>query len=91
MAIVFYEVARPRDSSGQRDSRSTNSDPTDKPADHEAETDRLMKDLDRDGDGEIIYDEVERAVQLRLFRRIDTDDDRVLDRDEVLKYVKQRR
>jgi hypothetical protein len=50
-----------------------------------------MKDLDRDGDGKIIYDEVERAVQLRLFRRIDTDDDRVLDRDEVLKYVKQRR
>ena len=38
-----------------------------------------------------LHDEVERAVQLRLFRRIDSDDDRVLDRDEVLKYIKQRR
>jgi hypothetical protein len=88
-------VARPRDSSDKRVSRSNDTnpavDPTGAPTDHESEADRLMKDLDRDGDGKIIYDEVERAVQLRLFRRIDTDDDRVLDRDEVLKYVKQRR
>lgn len=95
MAIVFYEVARPRDSSDKRVSRSNDTnpavDPTGAPTDHESEADRLMKDLDRDGDGKIVYDEVERAVQIRLFRRIDTDDDRVLDRDEVLKYIKQRR
>ncbi|TVP93833.1 MAG: alkyl hydroperoxide reductase [Planctomycetaceae bacterium] len=97
MALVFYEVARPR---GPIE-RQTASLPVDDPGESEeaaadrqeakwqALADDFFRDLDRDRDGLIRYDEVDRAVQLRLFRRIDQNNDRVLDRNEVLNHLRK--
>jgi len=103
MAIVFYEVARPINASGSIDSsveqrRASRRVPA--PSNAPVETvqvetgakwqtqlDQFFKDLDRDGDGIILYDEVDRAVQLRSFRRVDRNGDRSIDRQEVLQYL----
>lgn len=104
MALVFYEVARPLDAvtknvsgdSQRRTSRRvrSQSDSTvemnqaEIKANWQAQVDQFLKDLDRDGDGIIQYDEVDRAVQLRSFRRIDRNGDRTIDREEVLEYLR---
>lgn len=106
MAIVFYEVARPvntqgwrrTDTTGRLSSRpvATQAGPTAEAADIQSEAklqtqiDQFFQDLDRDGDGIIGYDEVDRAVQLRLFRRIDRNGDRSIDRQEVREYLRGR-
>lgn len=126
MALVFYEVARPRtaetsadppadakasgdakaqdDGDGRGDTERTSppeprsgdrtSDAA-RPPQHEGDlhamTDELFADLDRDGNGVISYDEVDRAVQLRLFRHIDRNGDRQLERQEVLEYLRNRK
>jgi thiol-disulfide isomerase/thioredoxin/mono/diheme cytochrome c family protein len=103
MAIVFYEVARPVDQQGSRRVKSrVNSEETariakasdsatgDRDASLEAQADQFFRDLDRNRDGVIDYSEVDRAVQLRLFRRIDRSGNRSLDREEVLEYLRGR-
>jgi len=106
MAIVFYEVARPVNTSGSRRTESDNrlsalangvqasTELETKNVSNEAklqpQIDQFFKDLDRDGDGTIVYDEVDRAVQLRLFRRIDRNGDRMIHRQEVLEYLQGR-
>jgi peroxiredoxin len=104
MAIVFYEVARPIHASGSVDSsieqrranrrvRSQSNTPTEPTsaetqAKWQTQIDQFFQDLDRNGDGVILYDEVDRAVQLRLFRRVDRNGDRSIDRQEVLQYLR---
>ena len=102
MAIVFYEVARPVDSKNWRrigtEGRLSNPPPTPQPsspvtkedAKRQTQVDQFFNDLDRNGDGVVVYDEVDRAVQLRLFRRIDRNGDRSIDRQEVLDYLQSR-
>lgn len=103
MAIVFYEVARPVDlknwrrigTDGRRPSltvTSQSNSPDRESADTQLQKqiDQFFKDLDRNGDGVVVYDEVDRAVQLRLFRRIDRNGDRSIDRQEVLEYLQGR-
>ncbi len=53
--------------------------------------DRYMADLDRDRDGSIRYDEVERAVQLRWPREIDVNGDRVIEPEELIQYILRKR
>lgn len=97
MAIVFYEVARPRganpkrktDTAGPTEGESAEHTTARREATFQAAADQFFLDLDRDRDGLIRYDEVERAVQLRLFRRIDRNQDRVLDREEVLQHIRE--
>lgn len=60
-------------------------------AKRQSDADQFFRDLDRDGDGLVQYAEVERAVQLRTFRAIDRNGDRVIDRDELLEYLRSRR
>jgi hypothetical protein len=103
MAIVFYEVARPIHTKGSRridsNNRSSNRPLASQPgrtaneadvasdAKSVTKVDRFFEDLDRDGDGIVAYDEVDRAVQLRLYRRVDRNGDRKIDRQEVLEYL----
>ena len=97
MAIVFYEVAKPlRPTAANPPAAPAVAPGTSPPIDDRqsrlaAEADRFFDDLDRDGDGLIRYDEVDRAVQLRLFRTIDSNSDRVIDRDELLDYLQRNR
>jgi len=99
MALVFYEVARPaaandrQSTSALRANRSTNTQPETNEAKESKRalaTERFFEDLDRDRDGVIGYDEVDRAVQLRLFRRFDTNGDRIITREEVAEHLKNR-
>lgn len=106
MAIVFYEVARPINTKGSRRTDSENrlaSRPVASQASPAADTmtvaseaklqmqvDQFFNDLDRDGNGIVAYDEVDRAVQLRLFRRVDRNGDRLIDRQEVLEYLRDK-
>lgn len=59
-------------------------------ASQETKADLFFRDLDRNRDGVIDYAEVDRAVQLRLFRRIDRNGDRSLNREEVVEYLRGR-
>jgi len=104
MAIVFYEVSRPIQVSDSVDSsvqqrrsnrrvRTQSTPPAEATlaeteAKWQTQIDQFFKDLDRNGDGVILYDEVDRAVQLRLFRRVDLNGDRSIDRQEVLQYLR---
>lgn len=103
MAIVFYEVARPLNTKGSRRTESVNrlsnlsanakaspvaeTENVESEAKLQTQADQFFKDLDRDGNGIVVYDEVDRAVQLRLFRRVDQNGDRSIDRQEVLEYL----
>lgn len=89
MAIVFYEVARPRHGSGKRLGTDRKPDPADQESRIRSSADQFFQDLDRDRNGLIEYEEVDRAVQLRLFQRIDGNADRVVDRDELLAYLRE--
>ncbi len=79
MAIVFFDIAVPR-VPNLKQLASTPKEPSMPPVDesrhatsvvvtdrHRADVDRLFKDLDRDGNNEIEYEEVEQVVQLRSF------------------------
>jgi len=106
MAIVFYEVARPVNTTGSRRTESVNrisslsanakvipiaeTEHVAREAKRQTQADQFFKDLDRDGNGIVVYDEVDRAVQLRLFRRVDQNGDRSIDRQEVLEYLEGR-
>lgn len=88
MAIVFYEVARPRNAAGERRTAAPQPDTAEQESELQSVADRFFKDLDRDQNGLIEYDEVDRSVQLRLFQRIDSNADRILDRDELIAYLR---
>jgi len=99
MAVVFYEVAKPLNKDNLvMNAGSTNPTPVDKPISeaeplerHRQLVDELMKDLDRNADGLIQYDEPDLAVKRRLYRELDLNRDREVDRDEVLSYVQKHR
>jgi peroxiredoxin len=91
MAVVFFELAKPIANSPRvvkkqmtvaNEGPATSVDPR-----FQEMTDKLMKDLDRNGDGVIDYDEIDLAVRWRLFRQMDKNGDRKVDREEVLQYV----
>jgi peroxiredoxin len=100
MAIVFYEVSRPRqrEHAAGREAVSLNrsaeiappaaADPNHQ---HQEMADAFFRDLDSDGDGLIRYEEVNRAVQLRIFHQIDTNGDQIIDRQELLDYLRRTR
>ncbi len=99
MAIVFYELAVPRVSKPKdkndakivqtpRVLRDYGTASTPAPAkevtnQHREKVAILFKDLDRDGDDKITYEEVDQAVQLRSFYWYDLNRDRVIQRDEA--------
>jgi len=103
MALVFYEVARPIGGTSNvvqvapvgRPRRDVQPETPQSAEEIEAklliEAQRFLRQLDRDGDGLVQYAEVDRAVQLRSFRAIDRNGDRVIDPDEVLEYLRSRR
>ncbi len=103
MAVVFYEVSRPRAREQTAPAAKNNRDEMAADEDDPAETaaanerryqqlaDAFFRDLDRDGDGRIRYDEVDRAVQLRGFRPIDANRDQIIDREELLDYLRRTR
>ncbi len=91
MAVVFYEIARPvvkRKPEQVADVNADNSEHSVKVDERQQKlADQFFADLDSNRDGEIDYDELDLAVKWRLFRRIDKNEDRKLDRAEVLRYV----
>ncbi len=100
MAVVFYEVARPlqgdRKASREWKSNTSSAVGTAQPAAEKERryqqlADAFFRDLDRDGDGLVRYEEVQRAVQLRGFRPIDANRDQVIDRQELLEYLRRTR
>ena len=104
MAVVFYEVAKPlEDDNQQVKVDSTNPATVGKPVSeklageaeplerHRQLVDELMRDLDRNADGLIQYDEPDLAVKRRLYWQIDRNGDRAIDREEVLSYVQKYR
>ncbi len=103
MAIVFYEVARPRGNSAAKTAaqlaastpRSADEAPKNdefqKNVEHQRLADEYMQDLDRNRDGKLSYDEVERAVQLQGFRNLDRNGDRLIERSEILDALSTRR
>jgi len=94
MAIVFYEVAIPIASN-----KDSLADPKKKPQrqtetivisnKHREQADTLFRELDGDRDGNIEYEEVDQAVQLRSFRWYDLNGDRTIDRDEAIEALRR--
>jgi thiol-disulfide isomerase/thioredoxin len=97
MAIVFYEVARPLANHEQRAARrSAKSEGVDSELPpilerHQILADEYMKSLDRNQDGKLTYEEVDRAVQLEGFKNLDRNRDRMIDRDELLDTLRRTR
>ena len=92
MAIVFYEIAVPRDRATTQavgiDARSRSSAIRKSVDDGPRPTvQRLFDDLDRDRDGRIEYEEVDQAVQLRSFHWYDLDQDRIIEREEAIQAM----
>lgn len=91
MAVVFFEFAKPVANASHRDKKknAVASQDTGKSVDPQFQrmADKLIQDLDRNQDGVIDYDEADLAVKWRLFRQVDLNGDRKIDREEALQYV----
>jgi len=91
MAVVFFEFAKPLANASHRDKKKSAvaSQDAGKSVDPQFQrmADKLIQDLDRNEDGVIDYDEADLAVKWRLFRQVDLNSDRKIDREEALQYV----
>jgi hypothetical protein len=89
MGIVFYEVAVPREPTGNEDKMASTpkpakpTTPTAKQAIHRQQAKELMAIFDRNGDQKAAYDEVDEVVQFRSFRRYDLNGDRIIELHEL--------
>ncbi len=91
MAVAFFEVSQPyhKDAKKTRSSEnrmSRNSKPVKEMTTDSAEkfADDFIGKLDRNHDGLVSYDEAPLSIQRYSFRRFDTNDDRRIDRQEVI-------
>jgi hypothetical protein len=94
MAMVYYDVAIPLTSQSSPDDRRLVSRDSSEKSDKEMRQDRelvdqLFIDLDRDRDGQIEYEEVDQAVQLKSFRLYDLNRDRSIDREEATEAIRR--
>jgi peroxiredoxin len=95
MAVVFYEVARPL--SGDIASSSSKDEIEKAPAPEaqlsaelQSEVNQLLKDLDRDQNGIVEYEESSLAVKWRLFKQLDRDGDRIVSVEEATSHIQSR-
>jgi Ca2+-binding EF-hand superfamily protein len=101
MAVAFFEVARPRrpvatnpttatstdraKASLETSDSSTTSKSTSPAA--EAFADRFLSKLDRNGDGEVQWEEASQVVKDRSFSTFDQDGNRRITRDELIHSI----
>lgn len=90
MAVVFIEVAVPRDPVASADSESATGPPVSESAGmssrkraSKAFAERYLRKFDADGDGWLVKSEVPDSVRLFAFRRFDHNNDGRLDLDEL--------
>ena len=92
MAIAFYDVAVNVDSAGRR--KHHYKKPTDDEiAEFENRVEqhiaKFMKKMDVDGNGKVEFAESNKTFQKFVFRSYDTNNDQVLDRDEIEQAARQ--
>ncbi len=85
MAVAFLDVAHPRGSRGLHRSskKPTRRDASKRQRQIEAETDKFLSQLDRNGDGVVVLEEAPYAFRRFGFSRIDQNRDGRLDRREI--------
>jgi hypothetical protein len=99
MAVAFFEVARPRTSSGPMtaspsvdsapaDTVSRTSEPSAKAI---AYADQFIESMDRNQDGKVSREEATNVVRDYSFSHLDRDRDQFITRDELIQAVDERR
>jgi hypothetical protein len=92
MAIAFFDVSRPRDTSSDNQDAASGNQAADAQIEKKVQrqTDKFLERFDADDDGLIQRDDLPLAIRVREFGRCDANSDGRIDRQELMDRFRQR-